>query len=347
MDSQPFLIFSLNHQRYGIHSLLVEEIFFLPEITPIAEVSREITGVLNLRGEIIPVIDLETKLGYSRQHYQIDDSVIILSVDRDRIGVIVRHVYDIKTIDSTQISTQSSHWRSQTDNTESLPYRSSILQGIIEIDDATIFLLNPAYLIQSAIELGDRDFVGKESENSVPLVPRIDFYQNIADRDRQLFQERAQHLKLPLTNTEIEGLIAIAIIRLDREVLAIDLEWVREFTPIDRITPIPCCPSHIIGNINLRGEIITLVHIGPILNLSKNSAINNAIVIIKDDLVLGLVVDAVLDIIYLSPSQIQPTPSAVDGARETYLQGTLFYDRQFIAILDLKTILNHPHLTIN
>ena len=352
VDSQPFLIFSLNYQSYGIHSLSVEEIFFLPEITPVAEVSREIAGVLNLRGEIIPVIDLETKLGYSHQNYRIDDSLIILSINDLRIGVIVNQVYDVKSIDLTQIATQSSHWRSLTQTMGYLLADDTpILQGITEIDETTIILLNPEYLVQSASS-EDWDNVANQSqtndlrENPLLLVPRSKFYHNTTDSDRQIFRERAQTLKQPLTDNNVKGLIPIAIVEMNREFFAINLEWVREFTPIHRITPIPCCPSHIIGNINLRGEIITLIHIGPILNLSQNDSIGYAVVITKEDLVLGLVVDAVLDIIYLSSSNIQSTPSAINGLPENYLQGTLFYDSKFIALLDLKTILNHPQIRV-
>ena len=62
---KPYLIFNLNNIKYGIDPLVVKEIFLLPELMPIAETPMDIVGILNLRGQVIPVMHLDLRLGGS------------------------------------------------------------------------------------------------------------------------------------------------------------------------------------------------------------------------------------------------------------------------------------------
>ena len=64
MNYESYLLFTLDGSSYGLPATAVQEtLFFLPALTAIAESGAEVAGVLNLRGNIIPVLDLNTCLG--------------------------------------------------------------------------------------------------------------------------------------------------------------------------------------------------------------------------------------------------------------------------------------------
>ena len=104
--------------------------------------------------------------------------------------------------------------------------------------------------------------------------------------ERATFRERAENLRRTAESEDFAGLIPLAVIGLNGEYLGLDLDTVREFTDdISKITPIPCCPPHIVGNINLCGEIVTLVDVREVLNLpiaGTNQASKVMVVRMKD-----------------------------------------------------------------
>ncbi|HBQ97407.1 MAG TPA: chemotaxis protein CheW, partial [Cyanobacteria bacterium UBA11691] len=72
-----------------------------------------------------------------------------------------------------------------------------------------------------------------------------------------------------------------------------------------------------------------------------------AVVVATEDFVVGVVVDKVFDVIYLSKSQIKPIPMAVHMVDEEYLRGTVAYQEKMMGLLDLKKVLNHSELRVN
>ncbi|NEQ24463.1 MAG: chemotaxis protein CheW, partial [Microcoleus sp. SIO2G3] len=113
--------------------------------------------------------------------------------------------------------------------------------------------------------------------------------------------------------------------------------------------PIPCCPSHIVGNMNLRGEIVTLVDIRNVLNLptSPVSIGSPAVVVQVDDIVAGLPVDRVLEMVELNSADITPLSTARFDEGKQYLQGTAFFDEKPLKILDLAKIFTNGKLIVN
>ena len=122
----------------------------------------------------------------------------------------------------------------------------------------------------------------------------------------------------------------------------------REFIKIGKITQIPCCPNYIIGNMNLRGEILTLVDLRQILKLSNSPLQNHpkAVVFEVDDIIAGIAVDEVCDAIYLPPDALKPLPVAL--AQDTnYLKATTTYSGQTLHLIDLPKILDRRLLTVD
>ncbi|MFO1321769.1 MAG: chemotaxis protein CheW [Burkholderiales bacterium] len=101
--AQEFLTFKLGAEEYGIEILKVQEIRGYDSVTTIANAPEFIKGVINLRGVIVPIVDLRLKFGVGQAEYDQFTVVIVLNV-RDRVvGAVVDSVSDVLTLQSEQI----------------------------------------------------------------------------------------------------------------------------------------------------------------------------------------------------------------------------------------------------
>ncbi len=94
-ESKQFVGFMLGSEHYGVDIMAVEEIIRPMEITPVPRAPSFVEGIINLRGRIIPVVDLRKRL-----HMAITDSgdnmrIIVMRVDNRRLGFIVDKVEEV------------------------------------------------------------------------------------------------------------------------------------------------------------------------------------------------------------------------------------------------------------
>lgn len=92
---REFLTFTLGGETYAIDILKVQEIRGYETPTRIANAPEFIKGVINLRGHIVPIVDLRLKLGVGEPHYDASTVVIILNILKRVVGVVVDGVSDV------------------------------------------------------------------------------------------------------------------------------------------------------------------------------------------------------------------------------------------------------------
>jgi purine-binding chemotaxis protein CheW len=102
-----YLVFHLDREEFGVHVLKVREIMGLQEITAVPQTPDFVKGVINLRGKVIPVIDLRRKFRLEDAEYTARTCIIVLQVDNDgvsmQVGVIVDGVNEVLTIQENEI----------------------------------------------------------------------------------------------------------------------------------------------------------------------------------------------------------------------------------------------------
>jgi len=98
-----YLAFTLGREEYGLNILRVQEIRGYEPATRIANAPAFIKGVVNLRGTIIPVIDMRIKLGLGDATYDPLTVVIILNISGRIVGIVVDSVSDVTTLKSHQL----------------------------------------------------------------------------------------------------------------------------------------------------------------------------------------------------------------------------------------------------
>jgi len=346
MTEKGYLTFKLNNSLYCIDTNCVEEIFFLPELTPIPEAPRDIVGVVNLRGEILPVMDLNLRLGYRYLDYHLTDSIIVIHWEKSRVGIIVNEVQEVINLSSEEITTQLSLERE-----EKGIEQHKFISGIAKSGENILVPLDPEHLL-GYVEKHDltlTEGLKKGEENQEHLLEeRRVFCPNATPEERAIFRKRAESLRRSAEIEDLTNFKPIAVVVLNDEFFALDLTIVREFADIKKVTPIPCSPPHIIGNMNLRGEILTLIDIRGLLNLSMDGMRSNskAIVVQVEDIVAGIIGEKVFDVMFINPEEITTVPTAVHSLNDEYVIGTAPYQGKMMSILDINKILLSGSLVV-
>src|SRR5690606_14747852 len=103
MRNQQLLHFVLGKKNYGIDVLKIESIERLSNITRVPNAPEAIIGVMNLRGNILPVLCLRQKMGMNPIKYNDEMRIIVLDNEVNRIGLLVDRVIDVKNVDMDDI----------------------------------------------------------------------------------------------------------------------------------------------------------------------------------------------------------------------------------------------------
>jgi purine-binding chemotaxis protein CheW len=117
---------------------------------------------------------------------------------------------------------------------------------------------------------------------------------------------------------------------------------VSEIIPIKKINPVPTAPKHILGLVNTRGEIESVLGIGDFLGLpTEERNLNNRIMILeKENFRLGILTSSVLDVIDTKKSQIREAGSTLYNDFKTWVAGELDYDNHTATLLNSLNVLS-------
>lgn len=98
-----YLTFQLQNEQYGVPIETVREINRVVEITPVPRTPEYVKGVMNLRGKIIPVVNLRVKFGMDAQEHTRDTCIIVIDTEIGQVGMIVDSVKEVADLNESQI----------------------------------------------------------------------------------------------------------------------------------------------------------------------------------------------------------------------------------------------------
>lgn len=139
-----FLTFVLGDENYALDIMTVKEIRGYEEVTKIANAPAYLKGVLNLRGDIVPIVDLRLKFNVGEATYNEFTIVIMLMVGERIVGIVVDEVSDVIKVSESEIKAPPEF---------GVAFDSAYLHGLTSINDQMIILVNIQKLISSD-ELG-------------------------------------------------------------------------------------------------------------------------------------------------------------------------------------------------
>lgn len=97
-DGSQFLTFRLADEEYGLEILRVQEIKGYSRVTPLPNTPPEVKGVMNLRGTVVPIIDLRARFGLEGAEYNQFTVIIVVTVGSKVVGLVVDAVSDVLNV---------------------------------------------------------------------------------------------------------------------------------------------------------------------------------------------------------------------------------------------------------
>ncbi|GAA6134850.1 chemotaxis protein CheW [Oceaniserpentilla sp. 4NH20-0058] len=130
--------------------------------------------------------------------------------------------------------------------------------------------------------------------------------------------------------------------RLDNETYGINVMQVQEVLRYTEIAPVPGAPPYVLGIINLRGNVVTVIDTRLRFGLSETQTNDQTrIVIIEtENQVVGILVDAVAEVVYLRQSEIETTPNVGNEETAKFIQGVCHKNEELLILVDLEKMMS-------
>ncbi len=164
---------------------------------------------------------------------------------------------------------------------------------------------------------------------------------------QQILRNRAKALAVKPRGTADERPgIGVVEIRLAHERYAVECTSVREVLSLKDVTPLPCTPAYVLGLINVRGQILSVIDLRVLFDLPRESATQatKVVVLRSGDMEVGVVADAVVDARSIPLDALRPALPTLTGVRETYLRGIAEGD---LVVLDAARLLADKTIMVN
>jgi len=167
-----------------------------------------------------------------------------------------------------------------------------------------------------------------------------------------ILEDRAKKLaEIPKKDQSVEDIFHALTFQIGEELYAVDIQRVREVHPLSRLSRVPCTPDFVIGTVNIRGHIYSIIDIVKFMGLSSAPLTQSSYILLvqgethdKEPLETCIVSHNVPQVTIISPNKIQPPSTTISGDAQVYVRGVL---DDMTIVLDLAKILDDPKLVVD
>jgi len=130
--------------------------------------------------------------------------------------------------------------------------------------------------------------------------------------------------------------------KLDSETYGINVMQVQEILRYSEIAPVPGAPLYVLGIINLRGNVVTVIDTRSRFGIEPSEITDNSRVVIieSDNQVIGILVDSASEVVYLRASEIDVAPNVGNDESAKYIQGVSNREGELLILVDLNKLLS-------
>ena len=173
--------------------------------------------------------------------------------------------------------------------------------------------------------------------------------------NKEVQDESSAHVVQPSTGESIrdadedrgtESLIQLVGFHLGDEEYGFEIQRVQEINRIVEITRVPRTPDFVMGVINLRGKVIPVINLRERFGLPPKEADKDTRIVVVEiqNKILGIMVDAVSEVLRIPASTIEPPPDIVTGVDAAYIEGIAKLPERLLILLDLDKILSREQI---
>jgi len=322
VDEKKVLVFQLAGQEHGVEVSQVREILAAPQITEVLEAPDFVEGVINLRGRIVPVVDLRKRLNLPAAAKTFETCIIVVTFASRMVGFEVDSASELLAFPLERME-------APTEMVAGINTR--FLEGVVYCDDRLLVILN----LREILSLPEREQLEQEQ---FELAAARQAAEGHDPSGGQGDTPGPPGVSEEASTSRVRKIIAFA---LDDEVYGLDIGDVAESLEMVPIRPLPHVHDFILGMINLRGNMVPLLDLRARFGLNRRPWEHDSrILVIKDQKQLvGIVADRIIGLRRLAAAEFQPPPPGVAKVDAEYFKEVSRVDGQLLIIPDIKRIL--------
>jgi len=310
VPSGQLVTFTLDGVEFGLDIDRVQEITPRPDITPVPGAPSFVLGVLNLRGQIIPVLDSRLRFHLEAQEPTSRTRIVILDLAGQPTGLQVDSVAEVVKLEDLTLR-------------ETPPLvagvRSDYLAGMVQVGKRLITLIDLDRILDSS-EFAQRERL-LESNSSAPVFGS----GNLEDYTE-----------------EVDDEIPYVTFQLGQESFGINLQMVEEILELPPVTKVPDAPDYVMGVICLRDQVLPLLDFIRLLKVEESAqptARDMVILLSLGNAKLGIAVDGIQEIIRVRPDQVLPPPQTLSEGESGKLEGIVVRADRMVSLIKVMDII--------
>jgi purine-binding chemotaxis protein CheW len=167
------------------------------------------------------------------------------------------------------------------------------------------------------------------------------------ERQREVLRERARMLAaVPDSGEHTHPRIEVVEFLLASERYALESRFVREVCHLKQYTPLPCTPAFVLGLINVRSQVVSVIDIRKFFDLPERgiSDLNRVIIVRSDAMELGILADAIVGVKAMLRESVRPALATMSGVHSDFVRGIT---REGITVLDIERVLSDKRIIVH
>jgi len=142
---EQMVTFNLGQEEFGVNILQVQEINRMVEITQVPQTEQYVEGIINLRGKVIPIIDLRKKFSMAEKEYDNHTRIVVVDVANETVGLVVDGVSEVLRVPSGSLEPAP-----RLISGESTYSGSEFIKSIVKLEDRLLIYLDLGKIISTS-----------------------------------------------------------------------------------------------------------------------------------------------------------------------------------------------------
>jgi purine-binding chemotaxis protein CheW len=252
--------FLLKDEEFGFDIMSVQEIIRLPKMARLPHTPEYVEGISNLRGAVLPIIDIRARFGMEREARTERSRVLVLDIDGRRTGLLVDGVRQVASVGQNEFERPPAAIRNGT---------TDYVSGVVKLDNGEriIIALDARRVCQPEQASGGLDISGRK--DGAPAGSPRDSKENQTRTEAPALEHSDPDTVKPGIGGDMHQLVSFQV---GREEFAFPMEDVREILRVQTPKEVPGAPEHLLGVLTVRGRILPIVDLRRLLKLQSFAA---------------------------------------------------------------------------
>lgn len=307
IEEVQLVSFLLGGEEFALEIDSVREIIRYPEIVKVPNMPDYIKGVISLRDNLMPIVDMRVKLNTGNDEITDSTRVVVVDVDNTRIGLVVDRVYEVARIAKDTIFAPPQALTGESGDR---------LKGIARVDGGKriIMLLDP------------RDIMTREELQDIGTLENME--ENTGETELGLLDDLDEE--------------QMVVFKLAGEQYGVRITQVQEINRLSKVTKVPRAPHFVEGVINLRGDVIPVIDLRKRFEIEYKDYTEFTRVIVSDsnNKKIGIIVDEVLEVLRITRKLLEDAPDILQNEQlHSFIDGIANLENRMIIMLNLENIL--------